>query len=627
MKQFANLKSLYNHLEEFAADYKSDHEIGSLFQKLRDRKHKEKDSDQTEKAQWEVDFFNFVLTDGALKPTFTWTDEKGKIVEYPTLREFDARKYEYLIARFRATCNPLLKARYSQILWCSPAKKHRKYASVAVESHLKLVQLHERKDKKGPQGHYGLDIRTAIRNAYFISRKAKCKIAKVRSEARRLVLKFNFKSGSSFAIRANVISLMLENRKDFSEKSFTGFETICWRVANSLRKSGNHHAAIDMLELGERVEQRTGNTTHNWRRRIAELWEALVAEADKNPILAGSHYLERAIESYKLLGYRTKVALLEEKYSQLKASMQLTETSTPVDLTQHLKRCRHIAAEIVKRESTLGLIKLLMLDKALLPTYKSMQKRNEESRKYSVIPHLFHTEVLDQSGHPAQHFTDADEREYYGILREYYWELKFNKMHLIDEILLTAIRENKLSSRSLLTFLKRHSWLGKNISKQVANRKVGYTWLSVIAPAIQEYFSQMQYYFADPDYLPQLVLCLDSLTLKFEGLFRDICEFSGTPTSYVTKDRKGRPVRREKPVHMLLYEKTVESLFDTDDLLFFRFLLVEKAGFNLRHRVAHCLMLFQDYAVPYVHLLILALLKLGRYDFAPAVDPDAPEAT
>lgn len=625
MKKFADLKSLYNHLEECATDYKYGHEIGTLFRKLRDNKYEEKDSYQTEKAQWEVDFFNFVLTDGGLKPTFSSTDEKGRIVEYPTLREFDERKYEYLIARFRATSNPLLKARYAQILWCSPAK-HRKYASMAVHSHLKLVQVYERNDRADPQGHYGLDIRSAIRNAYFISRKAKCKLAKVRSEAKRLVLKFNFKSGSSFAIRANVISLMLENRKDFSEKSFTGFEKICWRVANSLRKSGNYYAAIDMLELGERVELRTGKTTHNWRRRIAELWEALVAEADKNPILAGIHYLERAIESYKLLGHRTKVALLEKKYSELKASMHLTQTRTRVDLTQHLKRCKDIAAKIVKKESTQGLIKFLMLDKALLPDYKSMQKRNEDSRKYSVIPHLFHTEVLDQSGHAAQHFTDADEREHYGILREYYWELKFNKMHLIDEIFLTAIRENKLSSRSLLTFLKRHSWLGKNISKQVANRKVDYTWLSVIAPAIQEYFLQMQYYFAYPDYLPHLVLCLDSLTLKFEGLFRDICEFSGTPTSYVTKDKKGRAVRREKPIHMLLYEKAVESLFDADDLLFFRFLLVEKAGYNLRHRVAHCLMFFQDYALPYVHLLILALFKLGRYDFVQVQDVDPPDA-
>jgi len=48
---------------------------------------------------------------------------------------------------------------------------------------------------------------------------------------------------------------------------------------------------------------------------------------------------------------------------------------------------------------------------------------------------------------------------------------------------------------------------------------------------------------------------------------------------------------------------------------FLKFLLVEKAGYNLRHKVAHSLMLFQEYNINYMHLLILAILKLGKYDF------------
>jgi hypothetical protein len=103
--------------------------------------------------------------------------------------------------------------------------------------------------------------------------------------------------------------------------------------------------------------------------------------------------------------------------------------------------------------------------------------------------------------------------------------------------------------------------------------------------------------------------------LKIEGLLRDICRFCGVTTFYMTKDRKGRNIVREKDIHALLHEEPVKGLFDEDDLLFFRFLLVEKAGFNLRHKIAHSLMLFQEYGVTYMHLLILALLRLGKYDF------------
>jgi hypothetical protein len=53
-------------------------------------------------------------------------------------------------------------------------------------------------------------------------------------------------------------------------------------------------------------------------------------------------------------------------------------------------------------------------------------------------------------------------------------------------------------------------------------------------------------------------------------------------------------------------------------LLFFKFVLVEKAGLNLRHKIAHCLIDYSEYNVTYMHLLLLVLFRLGRYDFVKA---------
>ena len=82
-----------------------------------------------------------------------------------------------------------------------------------------------------------------------------------------------------------------------------------------------------------------------------------------------------------------------------------------------------------------------------------------------------------------------------------------------------------------------------------------------------------------------------------------------------SKDKKGRNIVREKDINWLLREVPVKSLFDEDDLLFFKYVLVEKAGFNLRHKIAHCLMDYRGYDILNMHLLILVLLRLGRYDF------------
>jgi hypothetical protein len=111
---------------------------------------------------------------------------------------------------------------------------------------------------------------------------------------------------------------------------------------------------------------------------------------------------------------------------------------------------------------------------------------------------------------------------------------------------------------------------------------------------------------------------MDSLVLKIEGLVRDICVFSGITTFYQTKDKQGRSIVREKDINWLLRE-IPENLFDEDDLLFFKFVLVEQAGFNLRHKIAHCLIDYSEYHMEYMHLLLLVLFRLGKYDF---VKPD-----
>jgi len=53
------LYPIWEFLEINATDYKYSHQIGNLFQKLRDLKHKENKSNEAEKAQWEVDFYNY----------------------------------------------------------------------------------------------------------------------------------------------------------------------------------------------------------------------------------------------------------------------------------------------------------------------------------------------------------------------------------------------------------------------------------------------------------------------------------------------------------------------------------------------------------------------------------------
>lgn len=613
MKDFTNLESLHKHLEYKALDYKYPHQISSLFQKVRDLKTKENKPVEAEKAQWEIDFFNFGLENDQIEPKFIKTSDKGEIVKYPSLDRSDDRTYEYLIERLNKTSNPLLKARYSHILWCSP-RKHVQYAKLAVDSYLKLIKIYEEKDREAPQEHFGLDVIQAVRNAYSIGYQVKYKVEKVKSEVKRLITEFNFKSSSSFALRSDLIELMLRGKRKFSKKDFNKLENFCWQMSESLIDAENIHAAIRMLELGERIDQKLGKRTHDWRGKMAESYENLMNQAEKNNDPVSADLCQLALKNYKIIKDEEKIKELEEKYIKLKNLIKLKEIKVDIDLEEKIKIFRGIAEEIVQNPSE-EIISLLMHDKNLLPTYKGMEKAAEEYSTKSLSS-LFPKKMIDLSGNPAQHFSDEAEKKYFDILRMYQWELEVNKIYLINEIFLAAIRANKLSADTILKYLSRHSWFGKTISKKLpSDQTIEYNWLNLIAPALYEYFRQMHYFLLNPTNYPNLVLSIDSLTLKIEGLVRDIYQFSGGITSYMTQDSKGRDIRREKDIHALLYEEPIKKLFDEDDLLFLKFLLVEKAGYNLRHKIAHSLMLFQEYSVQYMYLLILAVLRLGKYDF------------
>lgn len=201
MKDFTDLESLHRHLEEKAIEYRDSQEIAVLFQKVRDLKEKKNEADEAEMAQWEIDFFNFSIENGEIKSMSTWPNEKGEVIEYPSLNRFDDRTYEYLIGRANSTENPVLKARYSHILWCSE-RKHAKYARLAVESYLNLIEIYEEKDREAPQEHFGHEVIQAMRNAYFIGYQTKYEVEKIKSELKRLIREFNFGSSFSFGLRS-----------------------------------------------------------------------------------------------------------------------------------------------------------------------------------------------------------------------------------------------------------------------------------------------------------------------------------------------------------------------------------------------------------------------------------------
>ncbi len=391
-------------------------EISDGFQKIRDQLQKAGKTEEAIKAQWEMDFFNFIIDSNVLIPKFTMTNEKGEEIGYPTMSRFTDKTYEYLIYRLDSTNNPLLKARYAHILWLSP-KKHGRFAQIAIDSYLKLVKICEEKAKK-----------------------------------------------------------------------IAGF-------------------------------------------------------------------------------------------------------------------------------SSEDILKFLIMEPSLLPKYADIEKLACEISKghlASVIPHT----VIDERGHVEQHFSTEAELKLFQTLQQYDLALQAQYMQFINIIIIEAVKANKLNFSSVIQFFKKYAWFGKTLSRKNQNQDIPYNWLNLLAPALREYFAQLNYLLESGN-RPNFVLALDSLSLKIEGLLRDLCNFAGVTTFTQKMDYKERVIYHEKDLTALLHDEKLGKLMSADDLFLLKFVLVEKAGYNLRHRTAHSLLFFEEYSMFYMNLLFMILLKISKFEIKP----------
>jgi hypothetical protein len=185
---------------------------------------------------------------------------------------------------------------------------------------------------------------------------------------------------------------------------------------------------------------------------------------------------------------------------------------------------------------------------------------------------------------------------------------------VLKEIMYQGIKKEKLTANNLIIFLRKNTWLGLNFKKtSPGGDELVYNWIDQISPSIYYYFDQMHVHLANQKYYPNLIMPIDSLTLKFEGLFRDLCEMLGISTFYTETDIHKKVISKERDLNSLLRDQNLMSIIDQNDLFFFKYFFIEKSATNLRNDVAHSLMIADEYTINKFHLLILCLLRIGKY--------------
>lgn len=535
MAQFNNLKSLHNHLERYAPDYAGAHRISTLFEVVYKLKESDGKRNEADRALWERWFFGLRFTAGDVE---NWC---GQITEM-----FDQETYVYAAERLRSTQNPVLKARYAHILWCGP-NKNIDHAQIAVDSYIQAAKAYEQKDCKEPLGQWGFEVIVAILNAYSLATKTKYQIQETKMELLRLVRRFNLKSKWSFRVRTDLLEMMLKDKHQFKKPELSGLQDVCWRLASDGMKSQREASiqyAKDMLNLGEKIDKRLKRTSHDWSLRRGKCYEILMQMRPKgDPAI--TYFCLDAIENYRKAGKTAKVRTLETRYAELAASVRLSKITVRIDQTEVVKRGRELIQKVAKWRPQ-KVISFLIHQQELLPRLVDIEKEVSIGNIEPILMDAAST-TIDDRGHTSRHFSTEEERQHRERVRMFAQQLTCDKLPIISQVLLEAIRNGKFSEETLKKYLQRKSWLGKKLcTKSPTHRTHQYRWLDLLEPSLCGYLSKVLQRLQDETSVPNLVLEIDSLTLKFEGMLRDLLRLAGVPTFRQKSDRQGRTTTEEK---------------------------------------------------------------------------------
>jgi hypothetical protein len=185
------------------------------------------------------------------------------------------------------------------------------------------------------------------------------------------------------------------------------------------------------------------------------------------------------------------------------------------------------------------------------------------------------------------------------------FSVNFFLLPLFDE----GIRRGKLNYENLRQYLLNHSWIGQFQFNNRSGDRLAFSWLEVIAPALKEFFIQFE--LMQKLGKSNFTMVVDSLTLKFEGIFRNFAQKLGLQTLTTYKNCEPGAVR-EMYIEDLLKNEKVQEYFDENDRTFFNYLFLN-GGLNLRNNVAHCFLRPSDYNVTTVLMLFIAILRLSKY--------------
>jgi len=510
--------------------------------------------------------------------------DKGEEWKYPDLeKDFPKEAIEYYKNRANVTNNPVLKARYSDVVW--EFDKDVNYARLAVRVYLDCCPIYftnEWDHELGDSLDRAITIASIINDQSLIdeSFKKHYELIKQLGEKRR------------FRYLFEIIESILNRERRIREQ--IDYEYLISIIESAIADYAQNvpdsfHLQRSFMELLVKIWQIRKNQDERQKIKV-RIAESFIEEAEWKKVnypsgnLVAASFYEKALQAYMDLGsFPEKVEELKTKIKEANEAALKTEYKT---ISTEVKIPREKIDEYLKMykgRKTIEVFQTMSVDENLIPSYERSKEEAIEQAKKFVFQHIIPTPIM-KGNICVKHISEEDKKLEYNTIRNFQMSYRMVTHMLLNEIFALLEKEHPKYIESLSQYL--------SSSGIIDDKRI-----PIINHGLQA--------FKDKEYLASIHI----LVFQIEGILRDLLGKLGLPTfSYRSNEMRERMLS-----DILVTLSQIEGM-DKDFLKFIEIYLCDIRGDNYRNDIAHGLLSLGDFTKENAQLLLLILIKLASYN-------------
>lgn len=619
------LEALHKMIDESGWDYRDKSLINKKFQEVNEALQKLGLRDLLRNSEFERQVFAFNKGTTGLKPMTggTKTLEDGSEIpfEWPDIKDFIQDDFTFISTRFDKCKNKFAKTEYGLFLYYSNFRRDNTFVCELLNYLVLLAQDYLDKSRpKDDNNHYIHDFNTVLDNALFIAenRKSVPEILEIYNSLILLVYdthqNWDVTHQSTLRTAIDLTNYAIDYYKDFSTKiDVTNFFSKNWEAAKYLSNT-YVWGAIYTVDISVRLCEKTKSDKTPWILFKAQQYEKLADEAEgTSRQLAAVSFVEKALRLYIELKDESNIKRLEKRYSEIRGTGEFMEIKEPFpsEFVQHLEAT--IKNEILEKDG-----KDLVLNFVYCPMFQSIDaitQAVENKKEQQLLSYYFGTSISDKFGNTIESFPGQSEE--WSFIQSYGFQFQIGT-HFLLRFFFEALKSGKLNAEVVLDYL-RTTWYNDPIERNYNRNITKIIPLELLKPCICNLFENFNLLIKHPELQTEFVTVIDSIGLKVEAILRYFCEKLDIPTF---KPKKFNIVM-EKNIDDLLADLKHDPAcdppqvtnFDENDRWFIKFIMTEKAGENLRNRIAHGLLDIDEYSFEKAILPFTIIMRLSKYKF------------